>query len=126
MAHTSHRYRSRHRCSKENAAIHRNDNDAPRVGDWPGTQRYFDESRLRIRRFEDLGDDLKAALDILPCGWNLQYGQTAVIDNKSKVLDMENLRIIDLSGVPFLPPGQPQATVNMLAEKIVDFILEGA
>lgn len=51
---------------------------------------------------------------------------TAVIDNKSKVLGMENLRIIDLSGVPFLPPGQPQATVYMLAEKIVDFILECA
>lgn len=50
----------------------------------------------------------------------------AVIDSRGRVFGTEGLRIADLSGVPFLPPGQPQATVYMLAERIADFIIESA
>lgn len=60
------------------------------------------------------------------CKMGTRGDKTAVIDSKAKVLGMENLRVVDLSGVPFLPPGQPQATVYMLAEKIADIVLEDA
>ncbi|USW46741.1 Putative glucose-methanol-choline oxidoreductase, FAD/NAD(P)-binding domain superfamily [Septoria linicola] len=50
----------------------------------------------------------------------------AVIDSKAKVYGVQNLRVVDASAFPFLPPGQPQATVYMLAEKIADDILQAA
>lgn len=60
------------------------------------------------------------------CKMGTSDDDTAVIDSRGKVFGMESLRIVDLSGVPFLPPGQPQATVYMLAERIADFIREDA
>ncbi|KXT18623.1 hypothetical protein AC579_9784 [Pseudocercospora musae] len=47
----------------------------------------------------------------------------AVVDSKSRVYGVHNLRVADISAFPFLPPGQPQATVYMLAEKIAHDIL---
>ena len=35
----------------------------------------------------------------------------AVVDSKAKVIGVERLRVVDVSAMPFLPPGQPQATV---------------
>jgi choline dehydrogenase-like flavoprotein len=35
----------------------------------------------------------------------------AVIDAKARVFGVEGLRVVDASAFPFLPPGQPQATV---------------
>lgn len=58
------------------------------------------------------------------CKMGKRGDKTAVIDSKGRVFGTKNLRVVDLSGVPFLPPGQPQATVYMLAERIADFILE--
>lgn len=49
----------------------------------------------------------------------------AVIDTRARVIDVQNLRVVDLSAVPFIPPGHPQATVYMLAEKIADDIKKG-
>ncbi|KAF7192343.1 Patulin synthase [Pseudocercospora fuligena] len=49
----------------------------------------------------------------------------AVVDSRSRVYGVHNLRVADISAFPFLPPGQPQATVYMLAEKIADDILHG-
>lgn len=60
------------------------------------------------------------------CKMGTRADDTAVIDSRARVFGLQNLRVVDLSGVPFLPPGQPQATVYMLAERIADFILEDA
>ena len=39
----------------------------------------------------------------------------AVVDSKGRVIGMKSLRIVDASIFPFLPPGQPSATVCMSA-----------
>lgn len=49
----------------------------------------------------------------------------AVLDSKARVYGVHNLRVVDASSFPFLPPGHPQATVYMLAEKIADDIKKG-
>ncbi|KAH9871550.1 hypothetical protein J1614_005805 [Plenodomus biglobosus] len=47
----------------------------------------------------------------------------AVVDSKARVIGVDGLRVVDASAFPFLPPGQPQATVYALAEKIAAEIL---
>ncbi|KAL1866892.1 hypothetical protein Daus18300_006595 [Diaporthe australafricana] len=49
----------------------------------------------------------------------------AVVDNHARVYGVKNLRVVDASAFPFVPPGLPQATVYMLAEKIADNIKNG-
>ena len=47
----------------------------------------------------------------------------AVIDSQARVYGVKNLRVVDASSFPFLPPGHPQSTVYALAEKIAADIL---
>ena len=47
----------------------------------------------------------------------------AVIDGRARVYGTQNLRVVDASSFPFLPPGHPQATIYALAEKIAADIL---
>lgn len=47
----------------------------------------------------------------------------AVLDSQARVYGVQNLRIVDASSFPFLPPGHPQSTVYALAEKIAADIL---
>jgi choline dehydrogenase len=49
----------------------------------------------------------------------------AVVDTKARVYGVQGLRVVDASIQPFLPPGHPQGTVYMLAEKIADEIVKG-
>ena len=49
----------------------------------------------------------------------------AVVDSKARVYGVQGLRVVDASAFPFLPPGHPQATVYMLAEKIAEDIRKG-
>jgi choline dehydrogenase len=42
----------------------------------------------------------------------------AVVDSKARVFGVKNLRVVDASAFPFLPPGHPESTVYALAEKI--------
>ena len=49
----------------------------------------------------------------------------AVIDSQAQVFGVKGLRVVDASSFPFLPPGHPQSTVYMLAEKIAADILVG-
>lgn len=60
------------------------------------------------------------------CKMGLANDSMAVVDSKARVFGVQNLRVVDLSAVPFLPPGQPQATVYMLAEKAAVEILAGS
>ncbi|TVY17343.1 Dehydrogenase patE [Lachnellula arida] len=49
----------------------------------------------------------------------------AVVDSHAKVFGVTGLRVVDASALPFLPPGHPQATIYMLAEKIAALIAAG-
>ena len=49
----------------------------------------------------------------------------AVVDGQARVHGVQNLRVVDMSAVPFIPPGHPQATAYMLAEKIAEDIRKG-
>ena len=49
----------------------------------------------------------------------------AVVDSKGRVYGTKNLRVVDVSAFPFLPPGLPMGTVYMVAEKIADDIKGG-
>ncbi|KAI0421422.1 putative choline dehydrogenase [Xylaria grammica] len=49
----------------------------------------------------------------------------AVVDSHARVYGVKGLRVVDASAFPFLPPGLPQSSVYMLAEKISDDIKDG-
>ena len=49
----------------------------------------------------------------------------AVVDPQGRVIGVVNLRVVDASTFPFLPPGLPHGTVYALAEKIADDIKRG-
>lgn len=49
----------------------------------------------------------------------------AVVDSHGRVFGVKGLRVVDSSAFPFLPPGNPQSVVYMLAEKIADDIKKG-
>jgi choline dehydrogenase len=49
----------------------------------------------------------------------------AVVDSHARVMGTKNLRVVDASAFPELPPGHPMSTVYMLAEKIADDIKKG-
>ncbi|KAL8917687.1 MAG: hypothetical protein Q9208_007813 [Pyrenodesmia sp. 3 TL-2023] len=47
----------------------------------------------------------------------------AVVDSRARVYGTRNLRVVDASSFPILPPGHPQSVVYALAEKIAADIL---
>ncbi|KXX79350.1 Versicolorin B synthase [Madurella mycetomatis] len=49
----------------------------------------------------------------------------AVVDKDAKVIGVRGLRVVDASSFALLPPGHPQSTVYVLAEKIASQILDG-
>ncbi|CAG7938746.1 unnamed protein product [Penicillium olsonii] len=57
------------------------------------------------------------------CKMGLDNDTLAVLDSKSRVRGVHRLRVVDASAFPLLPPGHPQSTVYMLAEKIASEIL---
>ncbi|KAL9602708.1 MAG: hypothetical protein Q9219_001698 [cf. Caloplaca sp. 3 TL-2023] len=60
------------------------------------------------------------------CKMGKEGDQMAVVDSHGKVFGVRNLRVVDASAFPFLPPGSaPQAAVYMLAEKIADDVKNG-
>ena len=50
----------------------------------------------------------------------------AVVDSKARVIGVQGLRVVDASSFALLPPGHPQSTIYMMAEKIADDILNGS
>ncbi|KAE8150939.1 hypothetical protein BDV25DRAFT_139372 [Aspergillus avenaceus] len=60
------------------------------------------------------------------CKMGTSDDEMAVVDHEAKVYGVEGLRVVDASAFPFLPPGHPQSTVYMLAEKIADIIIKGS
>ncbi|KAL8670786.1 MAG: hypothetical protein Q9168_004694 [Polycauliona sp. 1 TL-2023] len=49
----------------------------------------------------------------------------SVVDSRGRVYGAKNLRVVDASVFPFLPPGHIQGTVYAVAEKIADDIVKG-
>ncbi|KAH8435094.1 GMC family oxidoreductase [Aspergillus melleus] len=57
------------------------------------------------------------------CKMGTQNDEMAVLDSQARVYGVSGLRVVDASSFPILPPGHPQSTVYMLAEKIADLIV---
>ncbi|CAD6565118.1 MAG: hypothetical protein TREMPRED_000930 [Tremellales sp. Tagirdzhanova-0007] len=75
----------------------------------------------------DILDHIKSSLSTVwhaaaTCKMGLAHDSMAVIDSKARVFGVNNLRVVDISSFPFLPPGHPQSTVYALAEKIAQDI----
>ncbi|KAF7594744.1 hypothetical protein BBP40_008451 [Aspergillus hancockii] len=58
------------------------------------------------------------------CKMGIANDSMAVVDSQARVFGVDALRVIDASVFPLLPPGHPQSTVYMLAEKIADTIIQ--
>ncbi|KAF1812895.1 putative glucose-methanol-choline oxidoreductase [Eremomyces bilateralis CBS 781.70] len=56
------------------------------------------------------------------CKMGKPSDKMAVVDTKARVFGVKNLRVVDASAFPFLPPGHPQSVCYMLAEKIAEDI----
>ncbi|KAJ5576130.1 hypothetical protein N7535_003056 [Penicillium sp. DV-2018c] len=59
------------------------------------------------------------------CKMGTPDDEMAVVDPQARVYGVDGLRVVDASAFPFLPPGHPQSTVYMLAEKIAEDIVQG-
>ncbi|KAJ5898499.1 hypothetical protein N7504_008787, partial [Penicillium tannophilum] len=59
------------------------------------------------------------------CKMGTSDDDMAVVDSQARVFGVNGLRVVDASAFPFLPPGHPQSTVYMLAEKISEAIING-
>ncbi|PLB55930.1 alcohol oxidase [Aspergillus steynii IBT 23096] len=57
------------------------------------------------------------------CKMGTSKDPLAVVDSQGRVFGTSQLRVVDASAFPFLPPGHPQATVYALAEKIAADII---
>ncbi|KAI4867136.1 glucose-methanol-choline oxidoreductase [Hypoxylon rubiginosum] len=52
------------------------------------------------------------------CSMGSSDNPLAVVDSQTRVYGVQNLRVVDASAFPLLPPGHPMSTVYALAEKI--------
>ncbi|ORY07924.1 hypothetical protein BCR34DRAFT_603726 [Clohesyomyces aquaticus] len=59
------------------------------------------------------------------CAMGKKSDKMAVVDSKARVFGVQGLRVVDISIFPYSPPGHPQASVYMIAEKIADDIKRG-
>ncbi|THY18891.1 hypothetical protein D6D00_07926 [Aureobasidium pullulans] len=60
------------------------------------------------------------------CKMGRRNDSRAVVDSKARVIGITGLQVVDASVFPFSVPGQPQATVYMLAEKIAEVVMGDA
>lgn len=58
------------------------------------------------------------------CKMGVAADDTAVVDSSHRVLGFDNLRVVDSSAMPFLPPGHPQSVIYAMAERVADLILD--
>ncbi len=59
------------------------------------------------------------------CAMGKRGDRHAVVDSSARVFGVRGLRVVDNSAAPFAVPGNPQATIYMLAEKIAHLIRNG-
>ncbi|KAL4965407.1 GMC family oxidoreductase [Aspergillus stella-maris] len=60
------------------------------------------------------------------CKMGVTGDPMAVVDSQARVLGVQRLRVVDASAFAILPPGHPQSTCYMLAEKIAVDIIDSA
>ncbi|KAJ5145865.1 uncharacterized protein N7515_000429 [Penicillium bovifimosum] len=87
----------------------------------PGPQVQTDEQILEFIR-DNVMTIWHAACTCKMGTWD---DEMAVVDSRARVYGVDGLRVVDASAFPFLPPGHPQSTVYMLAEKIAEDIVRG-
>jgi choline dehydrogenase len=46
------------------------------------------------------------------CAMGKRDNPMAVVDSQAKVIGVDGLRVVDVSALPFLPPGQPQVSLR--------------
>ncbi|KAK8199573.1 choline dehydrogenase [Phyllosticta capitalensis] len=85
---------------------------------------------LQVQTDEQILETIKESLTTVwhascTCKMSKQGDPMGVIDSKARVFGVQGLRVVDASSFPSLPPGHPQSTVYMLAEKIAADILNG-
>ena len=71
---------------------------------------------LNVTTNEDLLNIIEASASTIwhascTCKMGLSYDSTAVVDSKARVFGVQNLRVVDASAFPFLPPIHPTATI---------------
>ena len=91
-----------------------------------GTDEYF--PGLNVTSDADILDFIQRSLMTIyhaacTCKMGRSNDSMAVVDSRARVYGVQNLRVVDASSFPFLPPGHPQSTVYALAEKIAGDIL---
>ncbi|KAL4966655.1 GMC family oxidoreductase [Aspergillus stella-maris] len=59
------------------------------------------------------------------CAMGQEGDPRAVVDSQARVIGVNKLRVVDASIFPTLPPGHPQSSCYMVAEKIADDIKNG-
>ncbi|KAL9005237.1 MAG: hypothetical protein Q9188_001959 [Gyalolechia gomerana] len=94
-----------------------------------GTDEYFPGPNITSDK--DIVDSIQRSLMTVhhasgTCKMGKPDDNMAVVDSKARVHGTQNLRVVDASAFPFLPPGHPQSTIYALAEKIAEDILRTA
>lgn len=93
-----------------------------------GADEYFPGSKARTDA-EILGVIRNTVMTVWHASCTCRMGKVsdplAVVDKDAKIIGVEGLRVVDASSFALLPPGHPQSTVYVLAEKIAAEILEG-
>ncbi|KAL2285090.1 hypothetical protein FJTKL_08334 [Diaporthe vaccinii] len=85
----------------------------------------------QVQTDEEIIDYISTSIGVLyhasaTCPMGKADDPKAVVDSTGKVFGTKNLRVVDASILPFLPPGPgPQITIYSLAEKIADDIKSG-
>lgn len=74
---------------------------------FPGAQVSTDDEILHLIR-QSLNTVYHAAAT---CAMGKTSNPNAVVDSKARVIGVKNLRVVDVSAFPLLPPGHPMATV---------------
>jgi choline dehydrogenase len=85
---------------------------------------------VNVTTDEQILDFIKVAFDTIShptstCRMGRPDDPLAVLDSRGRVYGVENVRVVDASTFPVLPPGFPQSTVYMVAEKMADYIKKG-
>lgn len=87
---------------------------------WPGADIETDE--------EILANIHASVMDVMHALCTNRVGradeETAVVDNRFRVIGVSGLRVVDASVLPLLTPSHPQALIYALAEKLADDIIK--
>jgi len=91
-----------------------------------GTTEYL--PGLNVTSYDDILAFIQASMMTIyhaaaTCKMGTTNDSLAVLDSQARVYGTQNLRVVDASSFPFLPPGHPQSTIYALAEKIAADIM---